>query len=247
VIETGVATQYQEDLPPVRPIVRGFHVHVGMCQPCGRRVQSRHPLQTSDALGAGATQLGPQVVATTAHLHKECGLPLGKIARFYQQHFGLTVTPGGLVQALHRAARQAAPTYTALLDTVRQSAVVTSDETGWRVGGELHWLWVAATPSTTVYAIQPGRGFDEAAALLGADFAGVLVRDGWAPYRRFDQAAHQTCLQHLRTRSRELQIDHPGAPLPYQVRDVLQRALALRERHAAAPSRIMGGRSRVAT
>lgn len=233
VIETAVATQYQEDLPPVRPIVRAFHVHIGACQRCGRRVQGRHPLQTSDALGAAAAQLGPQTVATAAHLHKESGLPLGKVARFYHQHFGLTVTPGGLVHALHRAARQAAPTYDALLDTVRHSRVVAPDETGWRVGTELHWLWVAATPTTTVYAIQPGRGFDEAAALLGADFAGALVRDGWAPYRQFDRAAHQTCLSHLLRRCHELQTDHPRAPLPFHVQAVLQQALHLRDRHAA--------------
>lgn len=233
VIETDVATQYQEDLPPVRPIVRAFDVHIGACQQCGRRVQGRHPLQTSEALGAAAAQLGPQAVATAAHLHNEFGLPFGKVARFYQQHFGLTVTPGGLVHALHRAARQAAPTYAALLDTVRQSPVVAPDETGWRVGAQLQWLWVAATPHTTVYAILPGRGFDEAAAVLGADFAGVLVRDGWAPYRQFEQAAHQTCLAHLLRRGRELQADHPRAPLPAQVQATLQQALHLRDRYAA--------------
>jgi transposase len=233
VIETDVAMQYHEDLPPVRPIVRAFRVHIGTCVKCGRRMQGRHRLQTSDALGAAAAQLGPQAVATAAHLHKEGGLPLGKIACFYQQQFGLTVTPGGLVQALHRAARQAAPTYTALLDTVRQSTVVTPDETGWRVGAELHWLWVAATPSTTVYAIHSGRGFAEAATLLGADFAGTLVRDGWAPYRQFEQAAHQSCVNHLLHRARELQTDHPRALLPYQVQDVFQRALTLRDRHVA--------------
>lgn len=233
VIETAVATQYQEDLPPVRPIVRAFHVHIGACQRCGRRVQGRHPLQTSDALGAAAAQVGPQATATAAHLHKECGLPLAKIARFYQQHFGLTVTPGGLVHALHRAARQAAPTYAALIDTVRQSPVVVPDETGWRVGAELHWLWVAATPTTTVYAIQPGRGFEEAAALLGADFAGVLVRDGWAPYRQFEHAAHQTCVAHLLRRARQLQVDHPRAPLPAHVQALLQQALQVRDRYIA--------------
>ena len=230
--ETRVITQYQEDLPPVRPIVRAFHVHIGECRQCGRRVQGRHPLQTSDALGAAAAQLGPQAIATAAHLHKECGLPLGKITRFYQQHFGLTVTPGGLVQALHRAARAAAPTYAALRETVRHSPMVVPDETGWRVGATLHWLWVAATPTTTVYAIQAGRGFVEAAALLGPDFAGVLVRDGWAPYRQFTQAAHQTCLAHLLRRARELQTDHPRAPLPAAVHTVLQQALQVRDRHA---------------
>ena len=71
-----------------------------------------------------------------------------------------------------------------------------ADETGWKVGGHLQWLWAAVATKTTVYAIQPGRGFEEAANLLGPDFDGVLIRDGWAPYRRFTQATHQTCLAH---------------------------------------------------
>ena len=233
VIETARATQYQEDLPLVRPIVRAFHVHIGQCQQCGRRVQGRHPLQTADALGAAAAQMGPRAVATAAVWHKQFGLPLGKVVGVFQQPFGLTITPGGVVQALHRAARQAAPTYTALIETVRQSPVVVPDDTGWRVGAQLQWLWVAATPTTTVSAIQPGRGFGQAAALLGPDFAGVLVRDGWAPYRQFDQAAHQTCVAHLLRRCRDLQTDHPRAPLPYQVQTVLQQALRVRDRRAA--------------
>jgi transposase len=240
VIETGLATQYQEDLPPVRPIVRAFHVHIGQCQRCGRRVPGRHPLQTSDALGAAAAQIGPRATATAAVLHKQFGVPVGKVAAVFQQHFGLTITPGGVVHALHRAARQATPTYAALIETVQQSTVVASDETGWRVGAQLQWLWVGATPTTTVYAIEPGRGFDQAAALLGADFSGVLVRDGWAPYRQFVQAAHQTCLAHLLRRCRELQIDHPHAPLPYQVQAVLQQALQVRDRYAAGTISVHG-------
>ena len=60
-----------------------------------------------------------------------------------------------------------------------------------RVGAVRHWLWAFATPETTVYRICHGRGFDEAAEVLGADFDGVLVRDGWAPYRRFTSALHR--------------------------------------------------------
>jgi hypothetical protein len=59
--------------------------------------------------------------------------------------------------------------------------VVSPDETGWKVGGHLQWPWTFVTPSNTVYAIQPGRGFEEAAPILGAGFDGVLVRDGWSP------------------------------------------------------------------
>ena len=180
-----VTAQYQEDLPVVRPIVWRFDVAVGQCTQCGRRVQGRHPLQTSDAVGAANVYLGPSAVALIACLHKEVGMPLAKMAALLRERFGLTVTPGGLVQVLHRAARVAAPTYAALCAQIRGSPVVSPDETGWRVGAVRHWLWAFATPETTVYRICHGRGFDEAAEVLGADFDGVLVRDGWAPYRRF--------------------------------------------------------------
>ena len=65
----------------------------------------------------------------------------------------------------------------------------------WRVGAVSHWLWAAVTPTTTVYAICAGRGFDDAQMVLGADFDGVLVRDGWVVYRRYTNGEHQSCLQ----------------------------------------------------
>lgn len=231
--DTHVTAQYQEDLPPVRPLVRRFDVHVGRCRRCGRRVQGRHPLQTSDALGAAAVQIGPDAVATAAVLNKQLGLSFGKVATFFAERFGLRVAPSALVRGLHRAAVHALPTYAALVQTVRTSPMVVGDETGWRVHAALWWLWAFVTPETTVYAILPGRGFDEAACVLGRSFGGILVRDGWAPYQQFDEAAHQTCLNHLLGRCRELRTDHPRARLPGRVQTVLQKALAVRDRYTA--------------
>ena len=107
-----------------------------------------------------------------------------------------TSTPGGLARLLHRAARDATPAYQELCEQVRNAPVVTPDETGWRVGGGRHWLWAYATADTTVYAICPGRGFDDAATVLGTDYAGVLVRDGWQVYRCYKDSLHQSCVNH---------------------------------------------------
>ena len=227
---TRVASQYQEEIPEVRPVVRRFDIEVGHCSQCQRRVQGRHALQTSDALGAAGAQLGPGVVALVVELHTEMGVPLAKVAHVLRTTFGLQVTPGGLAHLLHRVARDAAPTYTALCEQVRNSPVVTPDETGWRVGGLRHWLWAWVTPETTVYAICPGRGFDDATTVLGADFAGVLVRDGWVSYRCYCEALHQSCLNHLLRRCKELQEDHPDSLWAGQVQAVLQTGLAVRDR-----------------
>ena len=214
-----VASQYQEDLPAVHPLVRRFDIEVGHCSQCQRRVQGRHALQTSDALGAAAAQLGPNVAALVVELHTELGMPLEKVVRVLRTQFGLHVTKGGLVRLLHRTADAAAPAYAALREQVRRSPVVTPDETGWRVNALRCWLWVFATPETTVYAICDGRGFDDAAAVLGPDFAGVLVRDGWVAYRGFKKAPHQTCLSHLLRRCKDLQAfcwKHTEAMMAYR-------------------------------
>jgi transposase len=227
-----VAVQYQADLPPVRPHVTAFHVHVGRCRRCGRRVQGRAVRQTSTATGAAASQVGPRALAWAAWLHTGLGVPFAKVATILRTGFGLTITPGGLVQALHRVAARSAPTYGALITAVRHSPVVAPDETGWKVGGRLWWLWVFVTRDVTVYAIQPGRGYPQAAAILGPRYAGVLVRDGWAPYRKLPQATHQTCLAHLLRRCALLleTAQRGAARFPHAVRRVLGLALALRER-----------------
>ena len=228
-----IATQYQEELPVQRPIVRRFYVHIGQCRQCRRRVQGRHPLQTSDALGAAAGQLGPQAVALVVLLNKRFGLPYGKIAALFRARFGLTVTRGGLVQAMHRAARQAQPTYETLCTTVRGSPAVTVDETSWRVDAVLQWLWAWVTRETTVYAILPGRGIAQAASVIGLDYPGVLQRDGWHSYRYFTAAAHQTCLAHLLRRCRALLLDYPRHPFVTAVKHLLQSALVTRDAYHA--------------
>jgi transposase len=229
-----VAPQYHTELPPVRPHITRFDVAIGQCRHCHRRVQGRHPRQRSDALGAAAAQLGPRALALAAELHTGLGLSFGKVSRLFQTFFGLPVSRAGVCRALTQVRRAAAPTYGAFLVWIRQGArVVTADETGWKVRGRLQWLWVFHTDVLTIYAIQPGRGFEEAAQILGADFAGTLVRDGWAPYRRFQHATHQTCLGHLLRRCHEALETAVGRParFPRAVKALLQDALALRDRH----------------
>ena len=230
VAKSHVTSQYQEELPKVEPIIRHFQVEVGHCTQCQRRVQGRHPLQTSDALGAAGVQLGPNIAALVVELHTELGTPLAKVAHVLGTQFGVSVTEGGLVHLLHRTAAAAAPAYAALREQIRQSPLVTPDETGWRINAVRHWLWAFTTRETTVYAICDGRGFDDAAAVLGEDFAGVLVRDGWVAYRGFEHASHQTCLAHLLRRAKQLQEDHPDSAWAGAVQAVLQDGLALRDR-----------------
>jgi transposase len=185
-------------------------------------------------LGAAQVQLGPEALALGAHLNKQVGLSLGQTTQVLQLGFGFEVSRAGIYRALARMAGKAAPTYERLIGTARQSLVNWMDETGWRVGGRSQWLWVAVSEEVTVYAILPGRGFEEAASLWGADYAGWLLHDGLRLYYGFKKANHPSCLAHLIRRCRDLlAVSSAGAAgFPQQVKSLLQQALRLRDRHA---------------
>src|SRR5215831_5306490 len=224
--------QYQEEIVR-RTIVRRFDIAVGHCCDCHRRVQGRHRLQTSDAVGVGKVQLGAEALTLAAILNKQMGLSLGHTRQVLSYGFGLEVSRGGLYRALERMAQRAAPTYDGLLETARQAPVNGMDETGWKVGGRLQWLHVAVSAQVTVYAILAGRGYEQAVMILGAEYDGFLIHDGWAPYYRFQFAFHQSCLAHLLKRCREMaHIASPAAlAFPQAVEDLLAVSLELRDRH----------------
>lgn len=230
----GIAQQYQTDLPPIVPMTTVFEIQYGFCTQCGRRVQARHPEQISDATGAvGGVQIGPHAIALAAHLNKVCGVSYERIAEMFGQVFGLELERSTIARALLRLADRAEATYRSLIETIRGSPVVYPDETGWRVGGDKAWLWAVTTLTATVYLIERGRGFPEAAKILGEAFAGVIGADGWAPYRRFTNAERQLCLAHLLRRCKELlEVPPTDGCANYigEIKAVLQQALALRDR-----------------
>lgn len=224
--------QYQEDIVR-KTVVRRFDIAVGHCRQCGRRVQGRHPLQSSDAVGVGGVQLGPEALTLAAILNKQMGLSLGHSRQVLAYGFGLQVSGAGLYRALARLAGRAEPTYAGLVEAARQSPVNGVDETGWKVGGRLQWLHVAVSAQVTVYAVLAGRGYEQARVILGADYDGFLVHDGWASYYRFQLAFHQSCLSHLLKRCREMELmaAPAAAVFPLAVRQLLETSLALRDRY----------------
>jgi transposase len=202
--ETEIATPYQTEIPR-RPLIRQFNVHVGRCRGCGRRVQGRHPLQTSDALGAAASQIGPDAQAAVVLLNKTFGLSHIKVAAVFRALFGITLTRGASVQIVLRAANRLGPAYQEVRQEIKSSPCLTPDETGWRVGGRPAWLHAWVGERATCYAIDPHRKADVLEKLIGTNWSGKMVHDGFASYDRFAAATHQQCLGHVLRRVRELE------------------------------------------
>src|SRR5208337_653782 len=215
-------------------IHRIFRIQKGRCTCCGRAVRGRHALQTSDAVGAAGSQIGPDAQAMVVHLNKVGGLAHGKIAAVLTT-LGVPLTAGASAQIVLRAAQRCTPAYEQIKQGVAESSRVTPDETGWKIAGELGWLHVFVTPEVTCFHVDAKRGFEAARQILPEDYEGTLIRDGWKPYERYELAAHQQCTAHLLRRCRRLiQLAQArGCPsavkFPQVVQDLLLAGLALRD------------------
>src|SRR6266581_351799 len=142
VTQTRPVVQHLEDIPPVRPRVTQLTTYSGYCACCQKEVRSTHPLQVSLAEGSAGVQLGPHALAVACELNKHHGLTLRKTAAVLKGLFGLSITAGGLVQAMARLAGRLRPRYELMIEQLRRGALIHSDETSWWMGGPGAWLWV---------------------------------------------------------------------------------------------------------
>jgi transposase len=153
--------------------------HGYTCTLCGSYTTSRHP----DCPPLG--RLGKNALVQATLLKFQDRLPHLKACETLERTYGLTVTPATLLDITHRVAGWLRPEYTAIRDRIRASPVVYTDETGEKMDGVKHWLWCFTTETDTLAAIRKSRGKGVLEEILGEDFDGFIVCDGWGSYPSF--------------------------------------------------------------
>jgi len=103
-----------------------------------------------------------------------------------------------------------ADTVAVIKQAVTASTVAHVDESGLRVAGSLAWVHCASTTTHTVFQVDPKRGL--AGTLNGGVlqlFTGVMVHDGWEPYKTFTAATHGLCNAHHLRELQKICEDNP--------------------------------------
>jgi transposase len=215
------------------PEVRCYAVEVRQCRRCGSKVRGRHPDVARGQYGATAHRVGPRVKALAHILHYVHGVPVRKTPAILEDLTGIRLTQGAITQdAVKQAAEgSVGESYQALRASIREQAVVHTDDTGWRVGGQGAFLMAFVNPALSVYQVRPQHRNEEVRELIPADFTGVMVCDRGRSYDAVElqAVAQQKCLAHLIRNAVKIAAEKSGRArhFPLQVTDLLRRALAL--------------------
>jgi transposase len=197
------------ELPPPQAVeVTEHQVIKRWCPHCGRWHSPKLDLR-GQVLGQG--RIGVRLVGVIACLRSRLRLPYRQIQEYVRTMHGLEISVGELVEVLHQMKREVAPALSALRQEVRASAIVYSDETGWRENGQNGYVWGMSTAGPNAaryYEYDRSRAHWVVERLLGKEFRGVLVSDFYAAYNAY-LGPHQRCWVHLLRDLHELQEEHP--------------------------------------
>lgn len=186
-----VEEQIQEDIIPAQVHVRKYRRHVYCCKHCGKEVTAPyHPEHVPKGY------LGANVLIQAAILKYHHCLPYRKICELFQEMAGLTVSPGGISQALVRISQWLKVEKAVILEAIRGSPQVHVDETGWRLDGKKSWVWALVNERLAYYWIDRSRGRKTLKETLGEEFDGTLISDFYSVYLNLPYHM-QKCLVHL--------------------------------------------------
>ena len=228
-------TRITEDIPrEITAVVTEHTVHRDYCPACKKHVEPVVP----DAM-PNAT-LGHHVIALSSWFHYGLGVSIGQVQEILASHLHTDITAGGLVDGWRRLGEALSPWYEQIAQEAKGSAVLHADETGWRVGGQTHWLWCFANARNCFYLIDRSRGSPALQRFFTEAFAGTLVSDFWAAYESVAAGDYQKCIPHL---LRELlKVDEHNGSVEWeafakQLRRLVHDGIRLRKRPDFTPAR----------
>ena len=186
-----VETAIIEELPPPKKIkVTQYEFHTYECPSCGLRFTTQHKDYPNE--GVFGVNLLTYITMLKFHLR---GV-LWRIQGFLQHLCGFNISVKGIHDILLRVGNACKNEYHQLVHRVRQARWRHTDETGMSVNGKNWWLWNFRTDmDESLVVIRDSRGKKVLEEILGEDYTGADITDGWWVYKNLRVV--QRCWAHL--------------------------------------------------
>ena len=146
--------------------------------------------------------VGPTLCALIIALSYRSRMSRARVREFMHDWLGLSLSVGTVQRCLEEAGRAAGPVEDQLVAAVLQSGLLHADETTHKERGQTLWLWVFVSASTVLFYIGH-RTKEMVHNLLGEDYAGWLMSDGYAVYRGYLKRVR--CWAHLERKAKGLE------------------------------------------
>jgi transposase len=179
------------DLPPIRPVVTRVERYGCQCPACGE-VQIA-PVVVGFAPGSPYRD---SVIAVATTLRYEHAISYERLRRVMAEIFNLSISEGALANLFQSVKTRLEPSIASIVQRLRRSRWVGSDETGARVNGKTQWEWVFQNDEVCLHVIRPSRGADVIAAVMNGHRPKIWLSDLFSAQKKHPAQRWQVCLAH---------------------------------------------------
>lgn len=179
------------ELPKVVAQVREYQGHARICPGCGHCTQAVIP----QAIRAHA--YGPRLTAAVSCYTGQYHVSKRDAQGMLQTVLGVDMAVGSIVACEQETSAATASAHEEARVASETVAAANLDETSWKLGKKMIWLWTVVSNLCTFYLIHPKRGAAALASIFRTAFQGVITSDRWVVYDRHPLARRQLCWAHL--------------------------------------------------
>lgn len=229
-----------DTLPQTVRSTRRSRVEHGRCHVCKWTGRGRHEGLAAGQHGATAHRTGRNGMARALTLYYHYGLPLSKVPAVIAAATGIRLTQSALTQAAAALAAEGGVVHTAYQEiraAVPASAVVNTDDTGWRIGGAGALLMGFFTPLLAVFQIRWQHRHQEVVEVLTTCFEGLLGTYRGTSYEAeaLDGIEQQKCLSQLLKNLSTMEETRSGRALTFtrELKETLREATKVWQEYIA--------------
>ena len=181
----------QEDIILPKIEVTLYRKHRYYCPKCKKVVSKKGSYEIP------SSRIGPKAKVFAAFLRYAVKISERDVRALFEKAFNLKIASSSIAGFMGQLKVEALPIYNDLLASLKKSAFIHADETGWLIDGINHWLHKYSSKKICVSHIDKGRGQAVVEKMLGDKYNGVLISDFLSAYNKIEAKAKQRCLAHL--------------------------------------------------
>jgi transposase len=212
------------DIPPVQPIVTRVERYGCCCPNCGQQQIASVPVGMEPG-----SPFGNRIAALVTTMRYSHAISYARMQQLFLEVFGLEISEGGIANLLSRVKGQLDTKVDGLLETLRSSRLVCSDETSARVNGKNQWEWVFQNETVCFHIIRPSRGGDVIEMVMGDHRPQIWVSDLFSAQKTHPAESWQVCLAH-QLRDCQYGIDAGDEIFSTRMKTMLLRSFVLKKR-----------------
>ena len=212
------------DIPPIKPVVTRVERYSCTCPECGQQQLAPVPVGMEPG-----SPFGPRIAALVTTMRYGHGISYCRMNKMLGEVFGLEISEGAIANLLLRVKEQLQSSVDGIVQRLRSSKLVCSDETSARVNGKNQWEWVFQNDQVCLHVIRPSRAGDVIREVMEDHRPQIWGSDLFSVQKTHPAEDWQVCLAH-QLRDCQYGIDAGDEIFSSRMKRILLRAFVLHRR-----------------